>query len=71
MAWGHFLTVTLNFIIIAFVLFLVIRAMSRLIRKEEAKPAPPSKQEAVAHRNPRPAEATLTALAHLISTSPT
>lgn len=45
LAYGHFLTVTLNFIIIAFVLFLVIRAMSHLIRKEEAKPAPPSKQE--------------------------
>jgi large conductance mechanosensitive channel protein len=26
LAWGHFVTVTLNFIIIAFVLFLVIRA---------------------------------------------
>ena len=45
LAYGHFLTVTLNFIIIAFVLFLVIRAMSRLIQKEEAKPAPPTKQE--------------------------
>jgi large conductance mechanosensitive channel len=45
LAWGHFLTVTLNFIIIAFILFLVIRAMTRLIRKEEAKPAPPPKQE--------------------------
>jgi large conductance mechanosensitive channel len=45
MAWGSFLTITLNFIIIAFVLFLVIRAMTRLMRKEEAKPAPPSKQE--------------------------
>ena len=45
LAWGHFLTVTLNFIIVAFVLFLVIRAMSHLIRKEEAKPAPPTKQE--------------------------
>ena len=44
-AYGHFLTITLNFIIIAFVLFLVVRAMSHLIRKEEAKPAPPSKQE--------------------------
>ncbi len=44
-AWGNFLTITLNFIIIAFVLFLVIRAMTRLMRKEEAKPAPPSKQE--------------------------
>lgn len=45
LAYGHFLTVTLNFIIIAFVLFLVIRAMTHLIRTEEAKPAPPSKQE--------------------------
>ena len=45
LAYGHFLTVTLNFIIIAFVLFLVIRAMTHLIRKEEAKPAPPTKQE--------------------------
>ena len=45
LAYGHFLTVTLNFIIIAFVLFLAIRAMSKLIQKEEAKPAPPTKQE--------------------------
>jgi large conductance mechanosensitive channel len=45
LAYGNFLTVTLNFIIVAFVLFLVIRAMSRLIRKEEAKPAEPPKQE--------------------------
>jgi large conductance mechanosensitive channel len=45
LAYGHFLTVTLNFIIIAFALFLAIRAMSHLIRKEEAKPAPPTKQE--------------------------
>ena len=45
LAWGNFLTITLNFIIIAFVLFLVIRAMTRLMGKEEAKPAPPSKQE--------------------------
>ena len=49
LAWGHFLTVTLNFIIIAFVLFLVIRAMTRLIAREEKKaeeaPAAPTKQE--------------------------
>ena len=45
MAWGNFLTITLNFIIIAFVLFLVIRAMAQLMRKEEEKPAPPPKQE--------------------------
>jgi large conductance mechanosensitive channel len=43
LAWGHFLTVTLNFIIIAFVLFLVIRAMTRLMTKEieKAEEAPP------------------------------
>jgi large conductance mechanosensitive channel len=45
LAWGNFLTITLNFIIIAFVLFLVIRAMTQLIRQEAAKPAPPSKLE--------------------------
>ena len=31
LAWGNFLTITLNFIIIAFVLFLVIRALNRLV----------------------------------------
>ena len=41
LAWGNFLTLTLNFIIIAFVLFLVIRAMNQLKRKDEAVPAPP------------------------------
>jgi large conductance mechanosensitive channel len=41
LAWGSFLTLTINFIIIAFVLFLVIRAMNRFKRKEEAAPAPP------------------------------
>jgi large conductance mechanosensitive channel len=49
LAWGHFLTVTLNFIIIAWVLFLVIRAMTRLMakeeKKEEATPPPPTKSE--------------------------
>jgi large conductance mechanosensitive channel len=41
LAWGNFLTLTLNFIIIAFVLFLVIRFMNKLKRKDEAAPAPP------------------------------
>ena len=41
LAWGNFLTLTINFVIIAFVLFLVIRAMNRFKRKEEAAPAPP------------------------------
>jgi large conductance mechanosensitive channel len=47
LAWGNFLTLTLNFIIIAFVLFVVIRFMNRLKRKDEAAPAPakPTRQE--------------------------
>ena len=45
LAWGNFLTVTLNFIIIAFVIFLVIRALNRLARKEEEKAPEPSKTE--------------------------
>lgn len=42
LAYGSFLTVTLNFIIIAFVLFLVIRGMTKMVRKEADKPAPPA-----------------------------
>ena len=41
LAWGNFLTLTLNFMIVAFVLFMVIRAMNQLKRKDEAAPAPP------------------------------
>jgi len=41
LAWGNFLTLTLNFFIIAFVLFLVIRSMNQLKRKNEAAPPPP------------------------------
>ena len=43
LAYGSFLTLTLNFLIIAFVLFIVIRAMSMLKRKDEAVPAAPPK----------------------------
>ena len=45
LAWGNFLTVTLNFLIIAFVLFLAIRALNQLARKEEEKAPPLSKTE--------------------------
>jgi large conductance mechanosensitive channel len=45
LAWGNFLTLTLNFIIIAFVLFLVIRALNQLKRQEAEKAPPISKTE--------------------------
>jgi large conductance mechanosensitive channel len=41
LAWGNFLTLTLNFVIVAFVLFLVIRVMNQFKLKNEAAPAPP------------------------------
>src|SRR5277367_1285945 len=43
LAWGNFLTLTINFVIVAFVLFIVVRAMSTLKRKDAAAPAPPPK----------------------------
>lgn len=41
-AWGNFLTVTLNFIILAFIIFLMIKAMNRLRKQEEAPAEPPA-----------------------------
>ncbi|HEY6256708.1 MAG TPA: large conductance mechanosensitive channel protein MscL [Xanthobacteraceae bacterium] len=45
LAYGNFLTLLINFLIVAFVLFLVIRLMNRLVRTEAAKPPAPTKQE--------------------------
>ena len=45
LAWGNFLTIVINFLIIATVLFFAIRAIGRLVKKEAEKPPPPSKQE--------------------------
>ena len=48
-AWGKFLTVVINFVIVAFVIFLIVkaanRAMERFKKEEEAAPAEPPKQE--------------------------
>jgi large conductance mechanosensitive channel len=41
LAYGSFLTVTLNFLIIAFVLFLVVRVINRLMHAEANKAPPP------------------------------
>jgi large conductance mechanosensitive channel len=42
LGYGTFITVTVNFIIIAFVLFLVIRGINRAMRKEQDAPPPPA-----------------------------
>lgn len=42
LAYGSFMTVALNFLIIAFVLFLVVKGINRLRRQEEAKPSAPA-----------------------------
>ena len=39
LAWGNFLTIAINFLIIAFVLFLMVKGVNRLKRQEEAKSA--------------------------------
>ena len=41
LAWGNFLTLCLNFVIIAFALFVVVRIMNRLKRTEPPPPTAP------------------------------
>ncbi len=46
LAWGNFVTVAINFIIIAWVLFLAVKGFNRMKAKEDAKPAAaPPRQE--------------------------
>jgi len=45
--WGDFLTAIINFIIVAFVMFLVIKAINSMKKKEEAAPAAPSSTDAL------------------------
>ena len=45
LAWGNFATVTVNFLIIAFVLFMVVKAMNRLKRKAPPPVAETPRQE--------------------------
>jgi large conductance mechanosensitive channel len=45
LAWGNFVTFVINFLIIAWVLFIAVRGMIRLRVHEEAKAAPPPRQE--------------------------
>jgi large conductance mechanosensitive channel len=45
LAWGNFLTLTINFLLIAWILFLLIRAINRMMHKEAEKAPALSKQE--------------------------
>ncbi len=41
-AYGNFLTVALNFLILAFIIFMMVKQINRLKRNEEAAPPPPA-----------------------------
>jgi large conductance mechanosensitive channel len=43
--WGAFVTVIIDFIIVAFVMFLIIKAINALKKKEQAEPTPLSKTD--------------------------
>lgn len=43
--YGVFINAVINFLIIAFAIFMLVRAMNRLKRKEEAAPAAPTTKE--------------------------
>ena len=45
LAWGSFITFVINFMIIAVILFLVVKLMNRLKQSEAAKTPPLTKQE--------------------------
>jgi large conductance mechanosensitive channel len=41
-AYGSFITAVINFLIIAFVVFMIVKAMNKVMPKKEAPPAPPA-----------------------------
>jgi large conductance mechanosensitive channel len=45
LGYGNFITVTLNFLIVAFVLFIVVRVMNQFKRTEAAAPPKPTRSE--------------------------
>jgi large conductance mechanosensitive channel len=45
LGWGEFVTVVINFIILAFIIFLIVRAATKMMRKPETAPGGPSEVE--------------------------
>jgi len=48
--YGDFLNTLVQFVIVAFAIFLVVKVINRLARKKEAAPAAPAEPANVAHR---------------------
>jgi large conductance mechanosensitive channel len=45
LGWGQFLTVVINFLILAFIIFLLVRTANRMVKKAEDGPSGPSEVE--------------------------
>ena len=45
LGWGQFVTVLINFLILAFVIFLIIRTANRVMKRGEEAPAGPTEAE--------------------------
>jgi large conductance mechanosensitive channel len=45
LGWGQFITVLINFLILAFIIFLLVRTANRMTKKAEEAPAGPSEIE--------------------------
>ena len=45
LGWGEFLTVLINFLILAFIIFLMVRAASKIMRKREEAASAPTEVE--------------------------
>ena len=45
LGWGQFVTVAINFLILAFVIFLIVRAANRMLERGEESPASPTEAE--------------------------
>ncbi len=44
LAWGNFVTILINFVILAFIIFWMVKAMNRAKSKQDAAPAAPAEQ---------------------------
>ena len=52
-AYGNFITIAINFTILAFIIFLMVKPMNRMKRAEPAAPPPPTPEEVLLLREIR------------------